>query len=475
MGLRSEDGLHEGRGILINGGRKQCATVRKDRGTFGLWGKVLLGFLLAALLLVRFDTFNLTPARAVAKTHIFSLAQWEVLNLHRKWLHLLWETLPGKKPSREERLAILDEYLLTARLVQKEKDRLEGPQLGRSTTATSGAVTKGKAPASQEYLIELLKSKEKLRARAEEAIEAEMSAVVIEEGLGSRLGFLFPPIDIRFDQPPTMLVTSPRDRIQILEAVMLSPDIDALERDRLEKMILEDYNLSALVNDLAGLSTYPSLVSDLDTLRGVLQTAAHEWLHAYFFFRPLGQHIHNSEEMFTLNETAADLAGRELGDMAFARMGGDLSVSPSRYQSGEERDPIFTREMRKTRLRVEELLAQGEVEEAEQYMKERWWFLRLGGYRLRKLNQAYFALRGRYAEGPASVSPVGDQIKELRNLLPNVESFIKTISGVSSYQELLDLLESLGVQDEPDSVESSGAVSSSSLSITSRRVQRESA
>ena len=147
--------------------------------------------------------------------------------------------------------------------------------------------------------------------------------------------------------------------------------------------------------------------------------------------------------MTTLNETAADLAGREIGDMVFARMGGDLSVSSSRYLPGEQRDPVFTREMRKTRLRVDELLAQGQVEEAEQYMKERWWMFRLAGYRLRKLNQAFFAFRGRYAEEAGSVSPIGDQVKELRSLVLDAFSFIRTIYGVSSYHQYLDVLAKL--------------------------------
>ena len=254
-------------------------------------------------------------------------------------------------------------------------------------------------------------------------------------------------MDVRFDQPPTVLVTSPRDRIERLEVVLLHPDMDGFERDRLEKELMARYNLSAIVDNLAGLSTYPSLVSDLFTLRTVLQTTAHEWLHSYFFFRPLGQHLYSSEEMSTLNETAADLAGRELGDITFARIGGDLSVSSSRYLSGEERDPIFTRKMRETRTRVEQLLAQGKIEEAEQYMKERQWHLRLGGYGIRKLNQAYFAFRGSYAEGAGSISPIGDEVKELRDLVPNIRSFIQTISGVSSYEEFLNILEKHRAQE----------------------------
>ena len=163
--------------------------------------------------------------------------------------------------------------------------------------------------------------------------------------------------------------------------------------------------LSALVDNLAGLSTYPTLVSDFGQLRSVCRTAAHEWLHAYLFIRPLGQNFRGSEEMFTLNETVADIAGRELGDLAFERMGGDLAESASRYVSVEEAYPFFTQTLRETRARAGELLDEGKVEEAEEHMKQQWWKLRLHGFGIRKLNQAFFAFRGRYAEGPASISP----------------------------------------------------------------------
>ena len=420
--------------------------MRKAKGKFGWRRRVLLGILLVALVLLRVDTFNLTPAKIVASDYLFSIEQWEAGHFPLKWLHLAWEFLPGKKPSREERLEFIEDYLITARRAKKEENRLEGLYATRGTTVASASAAKEKL-LSDEYRNELLDEREKLRARAEEATEAEISTVLIEQGLGSRFGLLFPPVDVRFDQPPTVLVTSPRDRIERLEVVLLHPDMDGFERDRLEKELMARYNLSAIVDNLAGLSTYPSLVSDLFTLRTVLQTTAHEWLHSYFFFRPLGQHLYSSEEMSTLNETAADLAGRELGDITFARIGGDLSVSSSRYLSGEERDPIFTRKMRETRTRVEQLLAQGKIEEAEQYMKERQWHLRLGGYGIRKLNQAYFAFRGSYAEGAGSISPIGDEVKELRDLVPNIRSFIQTISGVSSYEEFLNILEKHRAQE----------------------------
>jgi hypothetical protein len=71
----------------------------------------------------------------------------------------------------------------------------------------------------------------------------------------------------------------------------------------------------------------------------------------------------------------------------------------------------------------------------------------LRGHRLRKLNQAYFAFHGTYAESPASLSPIGGQLKELRILVPSVGAFVRTVSGVSSYQGFLDLLERLRSED----------------------------
>ena len=374
--------------------------------------------------------------------YIFSVTSWEIANAPDKWLHMLYNLVPGRKPSREERLELIDEYLSVAKKAQKEKDRLEGARIRGGTTLASGA-SKESPLATDGYLKELVRARERLRPKAEEAIESEISAMLIDEGLGSRFGLLFPPVDLRFTEPPTLLIISPRDRIHYQEGVLLDPDIPVFERDELEREVMAGYDLSALVDNIAGLGTYPAMVSDQYTPRTIARTAAHEWLHHYFFFHPLGRNRLGSTEMFTLNETAADLAGRELGDAVFARMGGDLSVSASRYMSAEDRDPHFTREMRGTRREAETLLAEGKLDEAEELMRDGWWRLRLAGYGLRKLNQAYFAFRGSYADSPGSISPIGDQLEELRALLPDVGAFVRTVASVGSHEELLELLDRL--------------------------------
>ena len=70
------------------------------------------------------------------------------------------------------------------------------------------------------------------------------------------------------------------------------------------------------------------------------------------------------------------------------------------------------------------------------------------GYYIRKLNQAYFAHFGTYADSPASISPIHGQLKELRQLSSSLAEFINIISGVSSYNEFIARLRQL--RDERD-------------------------
>ena len=392
--------------------------------------------LLSALLLAPSgDRLHITPARDAASDYVFSLVQWHAANFFDKWVHLAWEATVGGEVRREERIEIVHDYLQTSLLREKEERQMEG-RIARTGGERAAKVER----ISRDVLDELRDRQRALRPRAEEAVESELSAVLKDEGFGWRGPLLFPPVDIKFARMPTMIVTSRRDKIERLDRLLLQPDLEHIKRGELEDTLLGEYGLSAFVGDLAGLSTYPTLVTDTDSLRSIMRTAAHEWLHVYWFFRPFGQSFWSSSEMGTLNETAADIAGRELGDAAFARMGGDLEDNARRYQPQEERDIRFTEMMRETRGRTEELLAEGRVLEAEEYMKERWWRLRLGGYGIRKLNQAYFAFYGIYGESASSVSPIGDQMAEFRSYFRSVGEFVRVLSGVSSYGEFLKLL-----------------------------------
>ena len=126
--------------------------------------RIVLGLLAVFLILPQTDTFRLSPGAATASEYLFSVAGWEVANVPYKWYQLLLDALPGREPSREERLASLDRYLQLSRMVRKEKDRLEGLAFRSGSTLATGGVRE-RAERSTDYLDELTLEKEATRAK----------------------------------------------------------------------------------------------------------------------------------------------------------------------------------------------------------------------------------------------------------------------------------------------------------------------
>jgi hypothetical protein len=95
--------------------------------------------------------------------------------------------------------------------------------------------------------------------------------------------------------------------------------------------------------------------------------------------------------------------------------------------------------MHETRINADALLAQGKIEEAEKYMEARRAVFIKNGYLLRKINQAYFAFYGAYAESPggaAGQDPVGPAVRALRAQSVSLADFINTISWMTSFEQL---------------------------------------
>ncbi len=92
--------------------------------------------------------------------------------------------------------------------------------------------------------------------------------------------------------------------------------------------------------------------------------------------------------------------------------------------------------MRETRLHVDDLLAKGRVSEAQAYMEQQRRVLWDHGYRIRKLNQAYFAFHGSYAVGPGATDPIGDKLHALRQRSPDLLAFVRTVAGITSVKQL---------------------------------------
>jgi hypothetical protein len=96
--------------------------------------------------------------------------------------------------------------------------------------------------------------------------------------------------------------------------------------------------------------------------------------------------------------------------------------------------------MRDIRTSVEEYLRRGEIDEAEEFMRGKQKFLASKGYFIRKLNQAYFAFYGTYADSPASISPLGGELAQLREQSASLGEFIRVVAKISSYEGLKSLL-----------------------------------
>jgi hypothetical protein len=106
----------------------------------------------------------------------------------------------------------------------------------------------------------------------------------------------------------------------------------------------------------------------------------------------------------------------------------------------------FRAEMHETRVTVDELLADGKIDEAESYMERRRSFFWEHGYPIRKLNQAYFAFYGAYADEPGGAAgavedPVGEAVRALRAQSPSLAVFLKRISWIMSFEQLQRVVE----------------------------------
>lgn len=399
-----------------------------------------------SLLLLSFSnsTHHLNPAQEVAAPYNYNIAKWEFSNFLSKWTHRVDSFLPWYSPASNDRQQLVRDYFGS------------GQELGDKRRELRSAAARGDSNEVTDALEAELDALEaglgNVTSEVEETIEATVSAVLADEGLATFGEFIFPPVDIHLGDPPKLLVTSPRDRIERTHDVLLDSDVRLDQREEMERRLFQESDLAALVEDIGGLATYPASIPTAQPMRWTVQTAAHEWLHHYFFFRPLGQNMFNDSDMVSLNETIAGILGNEIGDRAFEALGGEIpppppeladTPAPAPELNGEEEGFNFSTEMRETRLKVEELLADGRIEGAEAYMEERRKLFVENGYAIRKLNQAYFAFYGTYAYTAASISPIGGQVDRFRELVPDMGDFINVASGISSYQEFLDLLDEL--------------------------------
>lgn len=345
-------------------------------------------------------------AEAAADDHSYDFLTWEVEHFPQKWLYRVRHLFDGRSASEEEQ------------------------SLRRYFEAEDNS---GESEAEVEDIIE---------GRITAVLEDQELA--LEPPLFSNLGLVFPPVDFELDAPPRVLAVSPRDRIELKHSLLLEPGLDreqfeAIEREA-ESENGPETGISAVVVGTGGVATYPAVISSGAAYEHVVETSFHEWVHQYLTFFPLGRNYFAGSDLRTLNETAANLAGAGLAAEYFKRYPRlDTQETPAPAATpAEPAEPAFdfTKEMRDLRRSVEKLLAGGRVVEAESLMEQKRQELEAHGYAIRKLNQAYFAFHGSYADTPGSIDPIGPKMQMLMEKAGSPGAFVKLAAGLTSRSDL---------------------------------------
>lgn len=394
---------------------------------------------------------------ALAQDEQFDYVTWE-LNAIGVKIH---QTLYGLHPfmSEADRTRRVRDYMADLQQAQALEAQINAIFSDPNQTDPEAAAAELRA-----QLRQLRAGLNERQALVEAILEGQVAAVLAEQGFAVA-GQILPPVSAHFTRVPNLLVVSPRDQIRFDISINLDP-MTVDEISALETTIDRERDVSSLIVPLGGIAVYPTMVLETSSIPWALDTISHEWLHNYLFAFPLGLSYFSGEsfvgETRVINETTANLFGREMSRLVLARYYPDLlppealtpGPSPSERGENEASTEIppeppafdFGREMDITRRIVDRLLAAGEVDEAEAYMEERRQVFVTNGYGIRKLNQAYFAFYGGYQSGEPGAGgedPVGPAVQAIREASPSLHAWIVTMRGITSREQLLAAQEQL--------------------------------
>ena len=445
--VRSGRGYHE---IVRRRRVRRARRGRFRRGCLRLAYQVPLAILIAlgfvVIIMHSGDRRVLAPEEIVAAGFGYNLTSFEIANLPAKWIHRVYSSFPWTDIDDSIRKHHLDRYPDLARELRSARDELKFALARNDSTAASITETR---------IDVLLAERNQIRDAVEELLESAISTELIELGLHQQDDFIWPPVDFRIDDTPHVLVTSPRNEIRRHSIRLLEPELTEQDKRKMESELFEIADLSAVVLLTGGLASYPNLVPSDYSLQSLLEVSAHEWLHAYLIFHPLGRAYWSNGDMTSLNETLANLFGKEIGRTVYNQLTGENvpTLEPPYIprqddeKTESDEDKFDAREfLHETRHHAEGLLQKGKIQEAEAYMEDSRRILVENGHNIRKINQAYFAFHGTYADSPSSTSPLASQIWELRQQSTNAGQLVKTLQTISNYNDFLTLLDTRNIQ-----------------------------
>ena len=420
------------------------------KGMERVTGWILFLFVLAFLLTSASPRAGnlIDRARAFTRTYEFNYDAWTA---DAAWLKIRQSALglPDYVQRGDQIEAVMESLRLTESILRAE-DQLQ------RIFADPGIKDKEKESAHIRAELDKLNTRQnQIAPLAESVIELQVTATLAELGL-TLGGQPTPPVHYHVTPLPMNLVISRRDKIEQISAISLQPDTSLEDQIEIEDGVAQTLDVSTLVVPVGGIGTYPTMVMRTNYFTWQVGTVIHEWTHNFLSLRPLGINYGTTPELRTMNETTASIVENEIGPLLLARYYPTMTASfpdlsrvawnPNNPQPDDPPPFDFRAEMHETRVHADELLAAGKIDEAEAYMEQRRQVFWDNGYLIRKLNQAYFAFYGAYADipgGPAGEDPVGPAVRALRAQSASLAEFLNTISWMNSYQ---DLLEAIGKQ-----------------------------
>lgn len=348
---------------------------------------------------------------------------------------------------RESGKVAVSDYLQMTQEIMRAEDALNRIYSDASITDKQSASAQVRA-----QLSELESQQTALAPIAEAVLQEQVSEVAASFGL-TTLGQPIPSILYHSSPVPNALIVSPRAHIEQSANISVLPDLSIDQQAALEDRVDKGLNASSLVVPIGGVGVYPTMIMQTTDLSWLVSTIAHEWTHNYLTLRPLGLLYDQSPELRTMNETTADISGGEIGAEVLKRYYPELQKTdtlpdlnllgfPQSHPNPGSltRPPFdFRAEMHTTRVTVDAMLAAGQIDAAEAYMEQRRQVFVQNGYYIRKLNQAYFAFYGAYADvpgGAAGEDPVGPAVRALRAQSKSLADFINRIAWMTSFDEL---------------------------------------
>lgn len=365
--------------------------------------------------------------RAELGDYHYSLVQWQA------------ETTPGvlfrlagiePDVDAKEEEAILQTYFRLTSEIREEEEQVEP---------------------DRERIAELRSAREEYTRDTERIIRDYVDDAITTAGLQQTLplfddvSFTWPPVEFKLAEAPNILVRSPRDTIRRYGDTMIRGDLTLDDIEDVEGKADDEDSVSMVIS-IGGIASYPAIISADRNYWGVVELAAHEWLHHYLAFYPLGQQWFKGGDAFTLNETVANIGGRALASIVHERhpvsfpdgADGSMRERPEATVDRHER-------LRRLRVQVDALLELGMVDEAERLMDETQGFLMQHGVPIRRLNQAYFAFFGTYGDtAAAGPDPIGEGMAAVWEATQeDVALFIELVRDIKTVADLDELVDEL--------------------------------